>query len=116
MGACNGAAALILILQLRRQVPEAHGRYLTSHSSTISTKTLSDILSKRFPQYKFPEGKDQPAKEVIDNSKVGRHLICTQTVLSLLSQALASTTGTLCMTLTTVILDLTRSSVSHACG
>lgn len=56
------------------EVPEAHGRYLTSHSSTISTKTISDILSKRFPQYKFPEGEDQPAKEVIDNSKVQKEL------------------------------------------
>ena len=52
------------------QVPEAHGRYICSHSSTISTKTLSDILQKRFPQYKFPTGDDQPSKEVIDNSKV----------------------------------------------
>ena len=73
-------------------MPKAHGRYLTSHSSTISTKTLSDILSKRFPQYKFPEGEDQPAKEVIDNSKVGKFLTCVQKVLSHLYQALASTT------------------------
>ena len=55
------------------QVPEAHGRYITSHSSTISTKTLSEILSKRFPQFKFPQGEDTPAKEVIDNSKVSTH-------------------------------------------
>ena len=52
------------------QVPEAQGRYICSHSSIISTKTLSDILQKRFPQYKFPAGDDQPSKEVIDNSKV----------------------------------------------
>ena len=55
------------------QVSEAHGRYIVSHASTISTKTLSEVLSKRFPQYKFPEGKHQPAKEVIDNSKVAFH-------------------------------------------
>lgn len=58
--------ALMAVLQ----VPEAHGRYITSHASTTSTKTLSDILQKRFPQYKFPAGEDQPSKEVIDNSKV----------------------------------------------
>ena len=52
------------------QVPSAQGRYLTSHSSTVSTKTLSDILSKRFPQFKFPAGEDAPVKTVIDNSKV----------------------------------------------
>ena len=52
------------------QIPSAQGRYLTSHSSTISTKTLSSILSKRFPQYKFPAGEDTPVKTVIDNSKV----------------------------------------------
>ena len=55
------------------QVPEAHGRYLVSHTSTISTRTLSDTLSKRFPQYRFPEGTDEPAKEVVDNSKVATY-------------------------------------------
>ena len=71
----------------RVQLPEAHGRYITSHASTINTKTLSEILSKRFPQYKFPEGKDGPSKEVIDNSKVGTHPLCMQMKLSLLSDS-----------------------------
>ena len=66
------SSASMRSLCLRVQVPEAHGRYICSHSSTISTKTLSDILQKRFPQYKFPAGDDQPSKEVWDNSKVRR--------------------------------------------
>lgn len=56
------------------QVPGGQGRYLVSHATTHSTKFLSDVLSKRFPQYKFPSGEDAPVQTVIDNSKVQREL------------------------------------------
>jgi hypothetical protein len=51
------------------QVPSAKGRYLVAHGSTFSTKFLSDVLSKRFPQYKFPAGEDTPSKEVLSSAK-----------------------------------------------
>ena len=66
------SSASMRSLCLRVQIPEASGRYICSHSSTISTKTLSDILQKRFPLYEFPAGDDQPSKEAWDNSKVRR--------------------------------------------
>ncbi len=53
-----------------RQVPAAHGRYILSHDSTVSTKFLSDILSEHFPQYSFPAGEDTPSQRLVDNSKV----------------------------------------------
>ncbi len=52
------------------QVPDAHGRYLMSNPSTIPSKVVSEALRSAFPQYKFPPGKDEPSKKVIDNSKV----------------------------------------------
>lgn len=51
------------------QVQSAKGRYLVSHGSTFSTKFLSDVLSKRFPQFKFPAGEDTPSKEVLSSAK-----------------------------------------------
>jgi hypothetical protein len=45
-----------------------------SHSSTLSTKYISEVLSRRFPQYKFPSGQDAPVKQVVDNSKVQKEL------------------------------------------
>ena len=61
-----------------RQVPEAKGRYIVSHESTASTKQLSDILSARVPQYRFPAGDDTPLERVADTSKVRfNNHICT---------------------------------------
>jgi len=54
----------------RLQVPDAHGRYLMSNPSTIPSKAVSEALRSAFPQYKFPPGKDEPSKKVIDISKV----------------------------------------------
>lgn len=52
------------------QVPTAQGRFLVSNPMTIPSKVAHDALAKAFPNYKFPEGKDEPSKHVIDNSKV----------------------------------------------
>ncbi len=41
-----------------------------SQDSTVPVKTLTDTLSKHFPNFKFAEGKESEAKHVIDNSKV----------------------------------------------
>ena len=46
-------------------------RYLVSQDSTVPVKSLTDTLSKRFPQYKFAQGQSSDIKKVIDNSKVG---------------------------------------------
>ena len=54
------------------QVPSASGRYILSHSHTLSSKFVCDVLSERFPQYKFPTGEDAPSKQILDNSKA-RH-------------------------------------------
>ncbi|KAK9908632.1 hypothetical protein WJX75_000697 [Coccomyxa subellipsoidea] len=59
---------------LASEVPEAKGRYIVSHESTASTKQLSDILSARFPQYRFPAGDDTPLERVADTSKAHREL------------------------------------------
>ena len=56
---------------LARQVPTAQGRFLVSNPMTVPSKVAHDALAKAFPEYKFPEGKDEPSKVVIDNSKVG---------------------------------------------
>ena len=53
----------------RPQVPTAQGRFLVSNPMTIPSKVAHDALAKAFPKYKFPEGKDEPSKHVIDNSK-----------------------------------------------
>lgn len=45
-------------------------RYLVSQDSVVPVKALLGTLAKRFPQFKFPTGKDAPVKKVIDNSKV----------------------------------------------
>jgi hypothetical protein len=52
-----------------RQVPDAKGRILVSHGSTFSSKFMSDVLSQRFPQFKFPAGEDGPSSAMVDNSK-----------------------------------------------
>ena len=51
----------------------ASGRFLVSHGSTFSTKFLSDVLSKRFTQFKFPAGEDAPSSPLVDNSKARFH-------------------------------------------
>ena len=56
------------------QVPTASGRYIVSNPP-VPTKAISQDLSERFPQYKFPAGKDDDSTEFsYDVSKV-RHLI-----------------------------------------
>jgi hypothetical protein len=52
------------------QVPDASGRYIVSNSDSLPSKAVSEGLRSAFPQYKFPPGKDEPPKKVIDNSKV----------------------------------------------
>ncbi|KAL0048803.1 hypothetical protein WJX82_011518 [Trebouxia sp. C0006] len=59
---------------LAAEVPSAKGRYLVSQDSTVPVKTLTDTLSKHFPNFKFAEGKESEAKHVIDNSKVQKGL------------------------------------------
>ena len=51
------------------QVPSAQGRFLVSNPMTIPSRVAHDALAKAFPGYKFPAGKDEPSKVVIDNSK-----------------------------------------------
>ena len=53
------------------EIPEAKGRHLVTQGSTVPTKRLVDALSKAFPDFKFPSVKQEPSKDVIDNSKVG---------------------------------------------
>ena len=52
-------------------MPNAQGRFLVSNPMTVPSKVAHDALAAAFPEYKFPEGKDEPSKVVIDNSKVG---------------------------------------------
>lgn len=52
------------------QVPTASGRYIVSNPP-VPTKVISQELSERFPQYKFPSGKDDDSTEFsYDVSKV----------------------------------------------
>ncbi len=57
-----------------RQVPGAQGRYILSHEYSASTTDISDVLSERFPQYKFPAGEDTPSQKTVDTSKVSLFL------------------------------------------
>ena len=59
---------------MRWQVPGAQGRYILSHEYSASTKDISDVLSERFPQYKFPAGEDTPSQRTVDSSKVSLFL------------------------------------------
>ena len=53
------------------QDPDAKGeRFLISQGSTKSARFFTDALKQRFPHLKIADGKDEPSKEVIDNSKV----------------------------------------------
>ncbi|KAK9842312.1 hypothetical protein WJX81_005982 [Elliptochloris bilobata] len=56
------------------EVPTAQGRFLVSNPMTVSSKVANKALSKAFPNYTFPPGKDEPPKVVIDNSKVLKEL------------------------------------------
>lgn len=56
------------------EVPSAKGRYLVSQDSVVPVKSMTDTLSKHFPQYKFAQGKDAEVKKVINNSKVQKEL------------------------------------------
>ena len=53
-----------------RQVKEAHGRYIVSQSGLYSPKFIAEVLSKRFPQYKFNATKDASPMKGFDTTKV----------------------------------------------
>ena len=65
----TGVQCLLTCKRAWVQVPSAKGRMLVSHGSTFSTRFLSEVLSKRFPQFKFPAGEDTPSKEVLSSAK-----------------------------------------------
>lgn len=53
------------------QNPEAKNqRFLVSQRFTHSGKWFTDVLQQRFPSLKINDGKDEPSREVLDNSKV----------------------------------------------
>ena len=65
------------------EVPEAKGRYLITTPHEVSDKAVADLLSKRFPQYKFrTDAKDQQAKPFADVTKVCGHNNIMHRVLS----------------------------------
>jgi nucleoside-diphosphate-sugar epimerase len=59
---------------LAAEVPTASGRYIVSNPP-VPTKAISQDLSERFPQYKFPAGKDDDSTEFsYDVSKAEKEL------------------------------------------
>ena len=73
------------------QVPGAHGRYITCHKERYSVKAVAEILSKRFPQYKFSSTKEGSPMPGFDNSKVrgfisSSHALCSHHHTHLLSK------------------------------
>ena len=53
------------------QVPEAKNqRFLVSQRFTHCGKWFTDVLKESFPNLKITDGKDEPSKEVLDNSQV----------------------------------------------
>lgn len=52
------------------QVPAAHGRYIVCYSGTCSAKLVGEVLSKRFPQYRFNCTQDAWPIPDFDTSKV----------------------------------------------
>ncbi|CAL8462009.1 g1540 [Coccomyxa elongata] len=59
---------------LAAEVPTASGRYIVSNPP-VPTKVISQELSDRFPQYKFPAGKDDDSTEFsFDVSKAEKEL------------------------------------------
>ena len=52
------------------QVPGAHGRYILSQAGVHSVQSIAEILSKRFPQYKFSSTKGAGPFPGFDTSKV----------------------------------------------
>ncbi|KAK9812007.1 hypothetical protein WJX73_008070 [Symbiochloris irregularis] len=60
---------------LAAETPSAKGRYLVTWPSEINPKQAVEVLSKRFPQYKFPSDADsKPTKEFADVSKLENEL------------------------------------------
>lgn len=56
---------------LAATTPAAHGRYLVSNRSEVSTKAVVEVLAERFPQYKWPKDvPDKDVKDFADTSKV----------------------------------------------
>jgi hypothetical protein len=55
-------------------VPSAHGRYIVTQCGLHSIKYVAELLSKRFPKYKFTLTKDADISYGFDTSKV-RHVI-----------------------------------------
>ncbi|KAK9804387.1 hypothetical protein WJX72_010574 [[Myrmecia] bisecta] len=56
------------------EIPSAKGRYIISHETTTSVRTLTNILKKRFPGLKFGDGEDFPPQRVVDTSKARKEL------------------------------------------
>ncbi|KAK9804404.1 hypothetical protein WJX72_011202 [[Myrmecia] bisecta] len=54
--------------------PAAKGRYIVSHETTTSVRTLTNILKKRFPGLKFGDGEDAPPHRLVDASKARKEL------------------------------------------
>lgn len=55
---------------LAAELDSAAGRYLVAQTYNVSSRDITDVLAKRFPQYAIKAGKAAPKEEVLDNSKV----------------------------------------------
>ena len=60
----------------------AQGRYIISQPDTVPTSILLDALKKRFPHYKFLDGKQEEPQPLLDNTKVNTPSECMQCNLS----------------------------------
>eukprot|EP00877_Chromochloris_zofingiensis_P006216 jgi/Chrzof1/1848/Cz10g23170.t1 len=64
---------------LAAELDSAAGRYLVAQTYNVSSRDITDVLAKRFPQYAIKAGKAAPKEEVLDNSKVRKELGMTLT-------------------------------------
>ena len=64
-----GGRAQILLACLG-QVAGAHGRYIVTQSGLHSIKYVAEVLSKRFPRYKFTSTKEADQSYGFDTTKV----------------------------------------------
>ena len=62
----------------------AQGRYIISQPDTVPTRIVLDALKKRFPHYKFLDGKDEEPQPLLDNTKVATTSGCMQCNSSML--------------------------------
>lgn len=61
------------------EVPGAHGRYIVSQSGLYSTKFTAEVLSRRFPQFRFTASKDAGSMGGFDTTKIHKELGMTLT-------------------------------------